>query len=180
MKIFLGVLFISVWSANAHAVLPVSGKYAPKNLQALTAMGTDDYRLGDEWGKYPVTAEMMGRATPAFRRAAMATAKVGGATGFFLGKFNGELVMATNHHVYTSAASCGSVRFPLLNIRASCDKFYGSWPEVDLALFSVRLENPADEAKLMAVAGNFQFKDPVRLGEMLMTIGFGIAGNPGG
>lgn len=141
--------------------------------------GSDDYRIGDEWGKKPVTIADLEHASPAFRRAALATAKTGGATGFYLGKFAGYYVMATNHHVFPAAWGClgSTLRFPLLNISVRCSKFFGSWPEIDLALFAVDLSS-ADAAKLDAVAGNFAFREDLKKGEELLTIGFGIADNP--
>ena len=48
------------------------------------------YQLGDEWGKKKVTTQLLADASDAFKRSAYATAKVGGATGFYLGTFNGQ------------------------------------------------------------------------------------------
>lgn len=139
------------------------------------SFGTDEYRIGDTWGKRPV--QDISNETPVFQRAAKATARVGGATGFYLGKFNGSHVMATNHHVYPSDCNGSRVQFPLLNVSATCDHFLGSWPEIDLALFTVKFASAADEAKAYAVRQNFQFHEDVFSGQKLLTIGFGIAGN---
>ncbi|MGZ3712320.1 MAG: S1 family peptidase [Bdellovibrionota bacterium] len=170
----LAILLLSI---PAHAILP-----APKTGMGLvTAFGTDDYRLGDEWGKKEVNLQNIGQASPQLKRAAMATAHLSGATGFYLGKFNGQHVMATNHHVFPSPGSCGAarnIRFPLLGITVSCDQFLGTWDEIDLALFTVKVASPEDEAKLHGVAANFQFNDDVRMGEKILTVGFGVAGNP--
>jgi hypothetical protein len=105
---------------------------------------------------------------------------VGGATGFYLGKFAGTHVMATNHHVYTSMSCSGrSVVFPLLgNLRLTCNRMFGTWTDIDLALFAVDVPRPEDEAKLATVAANFTFHDDVVKGTPLITVGFGIAGNP--
>lgn len=142
------------------------------------AAGVDDYRIGDEWGKRRVTAEDLKSARPAFRRAALATARVGGATGFYLGKFNGAHVMATNYHVYSYERAClrSRIRFPLLGAEGICENFLGAWSEVDLALFTIRVSD-ADAQKLEAVGGNFRFEEDVRPGQTLLTIGFGVAGN---
>jgi hypothetical protein len=174
-KVFSFAVFASLAlsASAAYAVLP-----APKTgIGLMGFVATDDYRLGDEWGKHPVTTADLSKASPVLRRTALATAHVGGATGFYLGKFNGQHVMATNHHVYESAGACGRVHFPLLGVSASCDQFLGSWDEIDLALFTVKV-NPADEAKLKEVAGNFRFNDDIREGEKILTVGFGVAGNP--
>ncbi len=167
------------FGTSAWALLP-SPKFTKSGIGLTTASGTDSYRMGDEWGQSPVTAEILGRSPPAFRRAALATARVGGGTGFYLGKFNGRHVMATNHHVFpTNTCNMRTVRFPFLGLNLACETFLGSWTDVDLTLFTVRV-NPADEAKLLAVAGNFRLHEDVASGEKLMTIGFGVAGNSGG
>jgi hypothetical protein len=141
--------------------------------------GVADYQIGDEFGKKPVTEASLASATDAFRRAARATAMVGGATGFYLGKFAGVHVMATNHHVYTSMSCTGrTVTFPLLdNLRFSCTRMFGTWTEVDLALFAIDVPRPEDEARLASVAANFTFHDEIQKGAPLITIGFGIADN---
>lgn len=170
-------LIVLLFPFSADAELP-----APAFLKMKTgiggdaAAGTDDYRIGDEWGKRPVTAESLKGARPAFRRAALATARVGGATGFYLGKFRGQHVMATNYHVYSSERACGDVRFPLLGVEGECENFLGTWSDVDLALFTIRVSD-ADAAKLEAVAANFRFAEDVRPGQALLTVGFGVAGN---
>ena len=180
MKFFV-LLLAGFFSVSAHAILPAPVAVQKTGLGFATA-GTDDYRLGDEWGKKPVKVEDLAKASPAFRRAATATARVGGGTSFYLGKFNGQHVMATNHHVMPESSNCtwSRVRFPLLNVVGACDKYLGTWDEIDLTLFTVRLENPADEAKLAPAAANFQFREDIKQGERLMTIGFGVAGNPTG
>jgi hypothetical protein len=139
-----------------------------------------DYQMGSEFGKKPVTDAGLSSAPDTYRRAARATAMVGGATGFYLGKFAGTHVMATNHHVYTSMSCAGrSVVFPLLgNLRLTCNRMFGTWTDIDLALFAIDVPRPEDEAKLAAVAANFTFHDEIVKGMPLITIGFGVAGNP--
>lgn len=175
--IALGLLTLS---SPAFALLPLPSPDVKTGFGSPIA-GTDDYRLGDEWGKKPVTRETLLNARPAFRRAALATARTGGATGFYLGKFNGVHVMATNHHVFPSSYGCvgRTIQFPLLGVSVTCDKFLGSWDSVDLALFTVRVASAADAEKLEAVAANFQFREDVKPGQTLLTIGFGVAGNNG-
>jgi hypothetical protein len=157
--------------------LPLLGGRPPVS-ELAPAATVADYKIGDEFGKRPVAASALGNATPAFRRAARATARVGGATGFYLGKFAGAHVVATNHHVQ-STMSCGgrSATFPLLDgLRLRCERVLGTWPSIDLALFVVTAL-PADEAKLAEVAANFTFHEEIAHGAELITVGFGIAGN---
>jgi hypothetical protein len=157
--------------------LPLLGGRPPTS-ELAPAATVADYKIGDEFGKKPVVASALEAATPAFRRAARATARVGGATGFYIGKFAGAHVMATNHHVQPTM-SCGgrSVTFPMLGgLRLRCERVLGTWPNIDLSLFVVTVA-PADEAKLAEVAANFTFYDDIAQGADLITVGFGIAGN---
>jgi hypothetical protein len=185
MRHLLFFFWALIVPATSWAFLPVPSEKTGIGQETSTVFtfgfsGADDYRLGDEWGKKAVAPENLNLESAAFRRAALAAAKVGGATGFYVGKFNGEYVMATNYHVYQAAFSClgNRVSFPLLNVSGTCDRFIGSWSDVDLALFTIKLRNPADAPKLESVAGNFTFREDVRPGQKLLTIGFGIADNP--
>lgn len=182
----ISFLVLFALSVNSHALLPINPEktgigreYA--NTFSFDFSGSNDYRLGDEWGKKPVTLESLKSESETFKRAALATARTGGATGFFLGKYEGEYVMATNHHVYEYAYAClgNKIRFPLLGIEGTCDRFLGSFSDVDLAIFTIKLKNPQqDGPKLEAVAKNFSFREDVTAGQKLLTIGFGVADNP--
>jgi len=155
--------------------------FAPTALARVVSQSSDDYRIGDVWGKKPVTEDVFNRETAAFKRAAQATASAGGGTSFFLGEFNGQMVMATNHHVFPDQRAClrAHIHFPLLDVDVSCEKYFGTWTDIDLTLYSVEVEGPLDREKLLSVAGNFAFRKDLLEEQGLLTIGFGIAGNPG-
>lgn len=148
--------------------------------KALGVADSDTYRLGDEWGKKVVDAATLDRATVAFRRAAMATARTGGATGFFLGEFEGKMVMATNHHVFPAAFNClnQTIRFPILGVTGKCVQYLGTWKEIDLSLFVLGEISAGGREALLAVARNFDFRGSLSRGQELLTIGFGVANNP--
>ena len=139
------------------------------------------YRVGDSWGKRPVKIEELANAAPGLRRAAYATATAGGGTAFYLGKFAGYHVMATNHHVYEAAISClgNTIRFPLLRIQSKCAKFFGSWDDIDLALFALEPLSIDQEKLLAPWAANFAFDASIIQDTNLVTVGFGVASNPG-
>ena len=122
------------------------------------------YQVGSEWGKLPVTKEILNKSS-VIRRAALATARVGGATGFYLGKFNGAHVVATNKHVCPSRWSCrGRVRFPLLNNASfKAVSVLGRFPEIDLAFVEISVR-PEAEAQLREIAGNFSFSNSLTEG----------------
>lgn len=174
-KIILS-LTLSVLSIETYAHLLPQGQFvlAPTN-------SVEDYRLGSEWGKRKVTEADLSRSSNAFKRGAYATARLPvGGTGFYLGKFNGAHVLATNHHVCPHRNSCLGNRadFKALNKSFRVTKFYLTLPIIDLTL--LQIEIPLSEEALMnKVARNFDFRGSIPHGSELMTFGFGIAGNSG-
>lgn len=137
------------------------------------------YQIGSEWGKHVVTRQELD-SNPIFRRAAMATASLGGGTAFYLGRFAGFHVIATNHHVCPNPSECmdAIAQFPLLGMRLRITKFFGTWSAIDLALLAVEVQTPEQAQALAQVARNFSFRAVLQPGEPLLTIGFGSAGNP--
>lgn len=201
LTIFLGLMTASAWGQVDSSLPPVNSNLPPVNSKApVPFLGKgyqkrlpddkttlppllDDrrtYQLGSVWGKLPVNEDDLPAQTAGFQRMAKATAKVGGGTGFVLGEFEGEIVMATNHHVLETASDCDAapIVFPLLDTRVRCKKFLGSWSDVDLTLFTVTMIKPKQRAELLAVAQNFSFKRKLSPEMPLLTIGFGIADNP--
>lgn len=140
----------------------------------------EDYRLGDEWGKKRVTERVLAKSDRVFERAAGATAylPVGG-TAFYLGKFNGMHILATNHHVCPEKQDCvgGNANFRVLNKSFPMKKMFLSIPDIDLALLQMEVA-PKDEAVMSKVARNFSFDRQIQKGQGLLTIGFGVGGNP--
>lgn len=179
-RVLLFTLFIP-WFSNAQLLdnpEPVKklGSYEFL-LETDLLQSISDYQIGDEWGKIQVTEEVMNRSA-AIRRAAMATVKVGGGTGFILGEFQGDVVIATNHHVCESASSwsCSSFSVPLLDVRVRRKAFLGTWPNIDLTLMTVSVSGQ-DRQKMLDVAANFDFDAALTAGLPLITSGFGVAGN---
>lgn len=173
---FLG-LYISPVIASATVIDPIeSFKAFTESLSSAL-----DYQIGEEWGKKLVTNEDVAADT-FFARMAKATAMIRrGGTGFYLGVFNGHHIMATNHHVCPEAMDCSydrAIEFPLLGFKTKVEEFYGSWPEIDLSLFSIEVNSLAFLQALSNNASPFAFNEDVYRGEELTTIGFGVANNP--
>ncbi len=192
MSMFLRLSFLvgfgagalSAQASSSSSSVPAMGSYSPAVWDAdgffeELKSPASDYQMGGEWGKYVVTPQMLDSASAAFKRGAYAAAKVSSATGFYLGTFAGYQIVATNHHVLPRANRCTSAYFPLLNKSFKCDKFFGTWTDVDLALFSIRVNSEADVAALNAVGKNFDFDAELSPGRELLTIGFGVGNNPG-
>lgn len=147
--------------------------------------GITDYQIGPTWGKTVVTKESLLTETPAFQRAAKATARVrigfGGATAFLIGEKNGETVLATNHHVIEDQEGCNgaSISFEMLDIKGlKCDKVLTSNTDLDLTIFTVSGLTAEQKATLAPVAKSFKNAESTK-GMKLLTIGYGVAGNNG-
>lgn len=183
------VLLAALTSGSVLANLPAAEKWRkpgfgfdiPRDLMSEWLVGWNKtYRIGSEWGKKSVTVGQLESESQGFRRMAMATGTFRSATAFYLGRFNGKHIVATNHHVLEKESQCAanSVRFPWLELRLQCESFIGSWTDVDLAFFSVKVLDAASEKKLEDVRGSFAFNEDVYTGQELLTIGFGFADNP--
>lgn len=182
---FNAALFLSIaLLGNQLGPVPSLGGREPLNDTnsnfELTLAGIKDYQIGTEWGKKLVTTDSMSTGSHVYRRTVSATAYFGSATSFYLGKFDGKHIMATNHHVLPNVNSCKgrSVKFTVLNFTTSCKQAFGSWTEIDLALFEI--EPTSEQAKLLEGIGqNFAFHDTLNQGTELITAGYGVAGNFG-
>jgi hypothetical protein len=173
MKFFLLALLVIPFAANAAE--PVN-KLGSKGLFYEKAIN-DDYQIGPTWGKVPLSQSQMQNTV--YARATGATAKMGGGTGFYLGKFGGVHVLATNHHVCPAAFNCVGrmAEFTVLNKSFRANSFLGTWKNIDLTLLTITVPNVQDEALLANVAGNFAFELPLYVGQPIITAGYGIANN---
>jgi hypothetical protein len=146
---------------------------------------TSDYQIGPTWGKQIVTKDSLPSRSPAFQRAAKATARVrlgfGGATAFVIGEKNGQPLLATNHHVIGSDDECSSAKisFEMLSINnLRCDKIVNTNTDLDLTIFTVSGATEDQKTTLQDVAKSFDNGES-RKGTNLLTIGYGVAGNSG-
>lgn len=179
------VLAILYFGHQAFAVTPpeiLNGldlQQAPRVFQSFQL--DERYRIGDEWGKKPVTEGDLASDSH-FRRMALATARVrGGGTGFYLGKFNGRHLIATNNHVCESKVVCdarNAVNFTLVGVRATMSQWIGTWTDIDLAIFAIEFDSAADEFRMEGLASPFSFQKELAKDTPLVTIGFGVANNP--
>ena len=89
--------------------------------------------------------------------------------------------MATNHHVIEDQSACNQARltFALLGISSGrCDKVLATTTDLDLTIFSVKGLAAEEIQEILAVSQTFANVLPKK-GAMLLTIGYGSAGNPG-
>ncbi|MCX6118571.1 MAG: trypsin-like peptidase domain-containing protein [Proteobacteria bacterium] len=183
MKLYLGFLVV-LSSASCGRPVSRNMKDVPSKLQQFA--GVQDYQIGPEWGKQPVTSQNVATLTPELQRAAKATAYVGlgfgGATAFVIGQKDGSIRMATNHHVIGKDSDCrkASIKFPLLGISGlKCEKLIGTWNEIDLTVFVLAGGTTQQRELILSVAQNFAFDHKVVKGTKMFSVGFGVAGNSG-
>ena len=74
-------------------------------LRCLDQKGLNRYRSGDTWGKQEVVRSQL-ETDPVYRKTVMGTARFVAEMSFYLGKFAGEHLMATNDHVCCPKAQC--------------------------------------------------------------------------
>lgn len=135
------------------------------------------YRIGDEWNKKEISK--IDQIPSQLQPAALASAKVGGATGFYIGNHGGKHIMMTNFHVCDGRLSCSPgayIHFPLLKIYARVGSFLGKWPDIDTALFSINI-NEGDEDKLADNYLQVRFDHVYKPFDRLASFGFGGAAN---
>lgn len=165
------------WQGREAAVRLGGGSAFLEPLSLTATTGVLDYQVGDSWGKTPIKS--LNQAPRYADKIVQATARVGGGTGWFLGYFAGKAIMASNHHVCQSGACMPgrTVKFPINQVSLKVSDYYGSWTDVDLALFAVTIPENL-ESQFQNIARPFNFDKRIEENLTLMTFGFGIAGNP--
>lgn len=145
-----------------------------------------DYQIGPTWDKAEVTTSLLSDQNPVLLKTAQATAKLtvmfSTGTGFVVGENNGQVMLATNHHVIEDQKFCDEtkVAFEILNIkRVRCDKVIVTNTELDLTIFTIKGLSPEAKDKLLATALPLTKVGPQK-GQNLLTLGYGFAGNDNG
>lgn len=138
----------------------------------------DTYQIGDEWGKKPVRKNLYRKyAIPeSSKLAILATAKLKGGTAFYLGKFAGRHLIATNYHVCMLTFQCTGKYADFTEFNGAKTKFkvirsLGLFVPIDLGLYEIE----ASENMPPALPFDFNFK--IKKGMTLTSTGYGIGGN---
>lgn len=164
--------------------------------RGLAAEEKREYQVGSVWGKYPLTLGLL-NSRPDVLPIAKATAHLtysftrnDGSRGtkwgsiFYLGKFNGHHIAATNSHlispgVMAGRESCGNFELTFHHLTGEpkilCQELIGAWPELDFALLI--LQPTAGQEKLLQNVGlNFDFNADIEPGAMLFSVGYSPLG----
>lgn len=142
-----------------------------------------DYQIGPTWDKSEVSYSFEDDAISVVRRTTLATAKLSvmfsTGTGFIIGEKNGQVLLATNHHVIENQAYCNEtkVTFEALGFKKlMCDQVITTDTELDLTLFTLKSTDPVTTKKLLDSALPLSKDQPIK-GQKLLTMGYGFAGN---
>lgn len=142
------------------------------------AQENNPYQIGPVWGRKSYTHESVTKISPNIREQAKAVARFDGGTAFYLGKFDGKHLMATNHHVLPGALKCYSfnwVSFILIDDFFSCKNFIATFSDVELTIFELKVK-PEDEIALKGLG--IKLLDSPKDTERLYGIGYGFQNNP--
>ena len=160
-------------------------------------------QIGPKWDKVEA-AKILAGLTSNLQKAALSIANFKHGTAFYVGKFNGRFVMATNAHVVANkmddllpgkiqklsedptlicssgraGAPTESVRFDLQKKSFECEGLIGVWPSIELSLFSIKV-SATDTAFFDKIGVMFDFAKPSEQHEQLITFGYGEFMNPG-
>jgi len=148
------------------------------------------YQIGETWGAYPVTAQGLNSLNN-FVYTQLATNMVkinttfGSGSGFYLGKFENEHLIATSAHVLENVPSCTIlpviITFSLYNEKYNCKQVVSIWKDIDFAIIALRKKkerNDSDEFLARINPLKFDFKTPIRKGMPLFSGGHGNFNNP--
>jgi len=143
------------------------------------------YQIGPTWDAKKLTsASLRERNDFLTTKVALSTIKISTpwalGTGFFLGKINNQYLVATSAHVLKNVPTCFAIpvygRFEFLDRSYRCNSLIGIWPEIDLAIFTIK-ENKNENILGGLNPLEFDFSDPYVHGTPLMTTGHGNYSN---
>ena len=97
----LGLFLLSDFALASNWVPSLARPLPELDLEALDMR----YQVGSEWGK-KVVEDSDFIKVDTLEKIAKGTIKLGGGTAFYIGKYAGHHVIATNHHVCPSKWQC--------------------------------------------------------------------------
>lgn len=177
-------------------ILSVHCVFTAVFIQSLSAFAIDTpngCKMGSEWTKRDFTPADLSDSQSSRSKILNSIAQFGSGTSFYLGKFNKHHLMATNFHV-AHDTDCilfenspglhpipTTADFPVLGFSANCVRYLGDkkargWNEIDFAIYEITL-TPEQETRLKGVGLKPAWNKPLQQGDLLITAGYGIAGN---
>lgn len=146
----------------------------------------DSLQIGPQWSAEALSHELLNQENDyPLTKAALNTIYIrtlfAKGTGFFLGEYNGDLLVATNAHVLKNIPSCTVspviLDFKFLNRSYSCSKVIGIWRSIDFALITIAAEGRARKYLQGIDPLKINFNAPIVKNNLLMTSGYGQQAN---
>jgi hypothetical protein len=145
-------------------------------------------QIGARWDRAIINSDSeLVRNDHQVRRAAWATAKVitpfALGTGFYIGKVDGEYLVATNYHVMINIPSCKIgpfipyIDFTLSGIKYRCKDIVAEFKDLDLVIMSVAEREDGHGVLEHILPLQFAFQSVVKKGTPLLAVGHGRQGN---
>lgn len=157
----------------------------------------ESLRIGSDWSQEAVDGSEL---EPDIAQNALSIAKFRGGTSIYLGKFNGNHLIATNAHLAVEAPlqelpngiakylsnpekACFSkgtrlaFRFTGLKKNFECKRVLGIWSEIELAVYSISVPQD-DESHLDQLGVVFDFQYRPQVDDVLYLLGYGTYRNP--
>lgn len=157
------------------------------NSQTQRNYTASDFQIGETWGATPITRSFIQDENDfvisrlASNIAQITTPESKG-TAFYLGKHNGEHIMATNAHVLKNVPSCMVLpvvfRFSLLKLTYTCSKIISIWRDVDFALLAINVDVASESFLNELNPLELAFKNDIIKDTLVYTSGYGEFNNP--
>jgi hypothetical protein len=190
---FLSCLFLAIALASCGGkdveIENGNGSIGPFGGPSSQATETT-FQIGDTWGAYQVTAQGLNNLNN-FVYTQLATNMVkinttfAAGSGFYIGKYQGEHLIATSAHVLDNVPSCSIlpviITFSLGQQKYNC-KAVSTWKDIDFAIITLKKKTSEEDEEDSFLASlnplQFDFNTKLRKGEPLFTGGHGTFNNP--
>ncbi len=194
--IFINKIYIYVISITLLLILSSCGNKAAtagvapqiNSQNEESSEGFSSYQIGPTWDAQVINGHYLRQKNDFLTsKIALSTLKISGpsgqGTGFFLGKFNNQFLVATSAHVLKNVPICMAIpvyaHFQIINKTYRCNKIIGIWSDIDLAIFTID-EDRDDDTLSKTNPLSFDFNESLEKGTQLMTMGFGSYENSDG
>ncbi len=178
------LIFLGLFSCGSKNADSINNPVGPQTKQEVQA-GFSSYQIGPSWDARVVTNSYLSERNDYLTsKLALSTLKISTpwsiGTGFFLGEVNKQFLVATSSHVLKNIPTCMALPvhgiFDIQGKSFRCRKIIGIWPDIDLAIFTIR-ENSGEDFLGKINPLKFDFNDPYIHGTPLTSIGYGSFNN---
>ena len=173
-------LLLALASCGGNPDVTLGGAAGGDDTQGIQS--GENFQIGASWSAKPLTISSVQEENNfVIARLASNAVKVSTifakGTGFYLGRHNGNHIVATNAHVLKNIPSCSVspviLQFSVFNAAFSCSKIIGIWRDIDFALISLET-NSGNEAFLDEINPlKMAFNKDIQRDALVYSAGFG-------